>query len=381
MALAARCPHCSALFRVVADQLKLRGGLVRCGECRQVFDAIGSLSYVDSHSLVTARGEAPIGGTAVPGPAALASAAPASVPAPSLAREPVLAAPALRPSAPPPVRVPARRPALDLEEIADALSVPTLIGSTEPDRAANRNEAPAKAPGSRIEPTLAPRSAGARSARSSTHRVTPEPSASDPQSDYQSLATADDGDEAAVEPVADELDGDAPSFLLTPGQRRQRRLRWLLASGPLAVLAVLQVGLALRDNLLETWPSLHPLLAHACSLYGCTVGWPTHAELLTIVGSELAAIPGTDAIELNAAIRSRAPFVMGLPAIEVTLTDSFNRTIARKVFLPVDYLASSGEPSSRIDEGLVSDSDLSIRLVFEARGLNASGFIVYPFYL
>jgi predicted Zn finger-like uncharacterized protein len=380
MALAARCPHCSALFRVVADQLKLRGGLVRCGECRQVFDAIGSLSYVDSHSLVPARGEAPIGGTAVPGPAAFASAAAASVPAPARAREPVLAAPALRPSAPPPVWVPERRPALDLEEVADALSVPTLIGSTEPDRAANRSEAQAKAPGSRIEPTLAQRSAGS-SARSSTHRVTPEPSGSDPRSDYQSLSTADDGDEAAVEAAPDELDAEAPSFLLTPDQRRQRRLRWLLASAPLAVLAVIQIGLALRDNLLEAWPSLHPLLGRACSLYGCTVGWPTHAELLTIVGSELAAIPGTDAIELNAAIRSRAPFVMGLPAIEVTLTDSLNRTIARKVFLPVDYLASSGEASSRIDEGLVPDSDLSIRLVFEARGLNASGFIVYPFYL
>ena len=42
MALATRCPQCDALFRVVADQLKLRGGLVRCGQCRAVFDAIGS---------------------------------------------------------------------------------------------------------------------------------------------------------------------------------------------------------------------------------------------------------------------------------------------------------------------------------------------------
>jgi hypothetical protein len=51
------------------------------------------------------------------------------------------------------------------------------------------------------------------------------------------------------------------------------------------------------------------------------------------------------------------------------------------VFLPVDYLASSGEPSSRIDDGLAPGSDLSVRLVFEARGLNAAGFVLYPFYL
>lgn len=37
MSLATRCPSCSTVFRVVADQLKLRGGLVRCGRCNQVF--------------------------------------------------------------------------------------------------------------------------------------------------------------------------------------------------------------------------------------------------------------------------------------------------------------------------------------------------------
>lgn len=36
--LATRCPHCHTVFRVVADQLKLRDGLVRCGSCREVFD-------------------------------------------------------------------------------------------------------------------------------------------------------------------------------------------------------------------------------------------------------------------------------------------------------------------------------------------------------
>jgi hypothetical protein len=55
--------------------------------------------------------------------------------------------------------------------------------------------------------------------------------------------------------------------------------------------------------------------------------------------------------------------------------------LARKVFAPVDYLASAGEPSSRIDDGLGASSDLTIRVAFEARGINAVGFVVYPFYL
>lgn len=38
MALVTRCPHCGASFKVVADQLRIRNGLVRCGACQTVFD-------------------------------------------------------------------------------------------------------------------------------------------------------------------------------------------------------------------------------------------------------------------------------------------------------------------------------------------------------
>ncbi|MFJ1299719.1 DUF3426 domain-containing protein [Pseudomonadota bacterium AL_CKDN230030165-1A_HGKHYDSX7] len=38
MALVTRCPQCGASFKVVADQLRIRNGLVRCGACQSVFD-------------------------------------------------------------------------------------------------------------------------------------------------------------------------------------------------------------------------------------------------------------------------------------------------------------------------------------------------------
>ena len=48
MALATRCPHCKTTFRVAADQLKLRGGIVRCGTCSQVFDGNAALVELDA---------------------------------------------------------------------------------------------------------------------------------------------------------------------------------------------------------------------------------------------------------------------------------------------------------------------------------------------
>ncbi|WP_078033802.1 DUF3426 domain-containing protein [Massilia sp. KIM] len=68
MALATQCPHCGTMFRVAADQLKLRGGIVRCGACQQVFD--GNKGLVDLSA-------------APPSPADGASAAPASQPEPA----------------------------------------------------------------------------------------------------------------------------------------------------------------------------------------------------------------------------------------------------------------------------------------------------------
>jgi predicted Zn finger-like uncharacterized protein len=43
MALATKCPHCNTIFRVAHDQLKLRGGIVRCGACHEVFDGTAAL--------------------------------------------------------------------------------------------------------------------------------------------------------------------------------------------------------------------------------------------------------------------------------------------------------------------------------------------------
>ncbi|WP_176331261.1 DUF3426 domain-containing protein [Burkholderia vietnamiensis] len=90
MLLATRCPHCETVFRLQQDQLTLHDGLVRCGHCRQVFDATRSLvpeptvrqepTSREAAAVGTAPGEAapveaaPVG--TAPGEAALIEAAP-----------------------------------------------------------------------------------------------------------------------------------------------------------------------------------------------------------------------------------------------------------------------------------------------------------------
>lgn len=337
MALATRCPNCDALFRVVADQLKLRGGLVRCGSCRHVFDAIGSLAYVDDAAAPT---------TAPPTAASYAGSGPLTL--------------RIAPGELPP---PARARSAPAAAAGGELGVPTLMA---PDADAptdiHGDSAAAGAPGSAPAPD---EEAAARARRERRRR------------------RAQQHAERQPSPAATEADPESAPAFLRQGESGRRGFSIVFALGTLLLAATLgaQLAILFRTDLVTRFPALRPSVVQLCQAAGCSVGWPTRAELLAVVGSELQAIPGTDLLELTAVIRSRAGFRVALPAVEVTLTDTQNRTLARKVFAPVDYLASNGEPSSRIDEGLGAGSDYTVRITFEARGLNAAGFVVYPFYL
>jgi predicted Zn finger-like uncharacterized protein len=67
------------MFRVASDQLKLRGGIVRCGACQEIFD--GSASLVDLDKLPV-KGAAPAPANPAAAAATEAPAAPPPVPAP-----------------------------------------------------------------------------------------------------------------------------------------------------------------------------------------------------------------------------------------------------------------------------------------------------------
>lgn len=347
MALATRCPNCHALFRVAADQLKLRGGLVRCSACRHVFDATGTLSYIDDASLSSSpHAAAPAVGaviaairkaesTAGESLSAHGGAAPPSVPATEQpAPDMPLAAEETDAGAPPYEAAPA----------AEASAEETLPTGSPPDLADDAADAAAQA----------------------RHPAEEEP--------RDEAVTAD---QAAVEEPA------TAAFLQEGGTRDRRRRAALFGIGAilLAALALAQLAVAFRAEMLAKFPQARPALEGLCKVFRCTVDWPARGDLLAVVGSELQALPGTNALELTAVVRNRGNVTLALPAIELTLSDTLNRTVARRVFLPADYLAGESDPQAHLRAGLEAGADLTVRIAFEASGLNAAGFVVYPFYL
>ena len=363
MALATKCPQCGAMFRVVADQLKLRGGLVRCGQCRTVFDAIGSLAYIEEATLSHPR--------------------PVNESVPELARGATERSDATRMPSPAAASVP--RPVKERSRHTDrkrkALGPATTL-----------RIAPGAAPVATISQELPPPAAGRRTRPLALDEAAGVPTllAADPSNlpTAESVASLDGIEVIEMPPVHEPIPAavesePAPAFIREAERAPRRGFSIVFSGGTLllVMLAAAQLAVIFRADAISRWPAVRPVLVQLCDVFGCTLGWPTQPDQLAVIGSELQSIAGTDVLELTAVIRNRAPFTQALPALEVTLSDTVNRPVARKVFAPVDYLAASGEPRTRIDEGLSAGADMTIRVYLEARGVQAAGFLVYPFYI
>jgi predicted Zn finger-like uncharacterized protein len=336
------------MFRVAADQLKLRGGLVRCGACQHVFDAIGALNYVDDATLPAAAGETARVGDVI---AAIRKAETMASKAMSQHGDGGDTAPAEDAAVAVETRPP-RFPAVAALSPPAATSIVTA-DDTGPDAQPTQADAtspPAATPAARLDEDEASAPSGATQAAPG--------------------ARADDG-------VA--MSETTPAFLRY--ERPKRRGLLYLAAAFFLVLLLAQLAVLFRADILAGYPQARPLLGELCKVFRCTVGWPARGDMLAVVGTELQSLPGTSAFELTAVVRNRGGVTLALPAIELTLTDTLNRPVVRKVFAADAYLAGEADAGRRLEAGLAAGADLTVRIAFEARGVNAAGFVVYPFYL
>jgi predicted Zn finger-like uncharacterized protein len=158
------------------------------------------------------------------------------------------------------------------------------------------------------------------------------------------------------------------------------RLARVLGFSVLAVLALLlaaQLAYAFRDRLAASWPATRPLLERMCALTGCTVAWPKRPDLLAIEASDLQADPiRANVIVLTATLRNRGSIGVARPALELTLTDSQDQMIARRIFLPRDYLPGAADASS----AMPPLTEVDVRLTLDTADLRPAGYRLFLFY-
>lgn len=147
---------------------------------------------------------------------------------------------------------------------------------------------------------------------------------------------------------------------------------------PLLVLALCaQLAFHFRSEIAITTPSLRPVLEALSETLGADIPLPRHAELVSIETSDLQADPArSKLLVLQATLRNRAPYGQAYPLLELSLTDTQDNAIARKVFQPSDYLS----PQNPADQPFAGNADVAVRLWIDAREISAAGYRLYVFY-
>ncbi|MBL8414647.1 MAG: DUF3426 domain-containing protein [Propionivibrio sp.] len=155
--------------------------------------------------------------------------------------------------------------------------------------------------------------------------------------------------------------------------------RWpfVLAALLLALALAGQIVFRFRSEIAITTPSMRPLLELLSEALGAEVPLPRHVELVSIETSDLQTDPAHgNLLILNATLRNRANYAQAFPSLELTLTDTQDFAIARRVFPPEEYLS----PSVAADQPFAANTDVAVRLWIEASDIGASGYRLYVFY-
>jgi predicted Zn finger-like uncharacterized protein len=412
MALATRCPHCHTTFRVVPDQLKLRAGLVRCGACKEIFNGIENL--LPPEVPPTAPPQQPQNTSAATDQAPSAASPPST-------RETKSPAPAVdAANSPSPGSTASLTPSTPGAAAGTAMPFAPVNGATNPPAPATSETAkpvaaedtPAHVDFSEF---LAAREAQATASAAPDQAGEEQPAMDDPLlrmtlmdfSDRHMSAedafghrqpiAADDRLDQVIDDLkrkpdrrtrhaygtADVTDDDPeePNFVRSARRKQQFGpiLNIMTAVGVLLLLLALiaQAGYAFRHQLAATYPAAKPVLVRTCALIGCRIDLPMQIDALSIESNELQAIPDArNLYTLSTVLRNRSTLALRWPNIELTLNDTQDTTLARRIFTPSEYLAAPLDP----DQGFAPGTEQPVQLTFTLEDIDPAGYRVYLFY-
>ncbi len=353
MALATRCPACDTVFRISTAQAAAKGGMVRCGQCRNVFNSLDALVRVEDLDIVDETVVAP----------------------------PPDAAPPAAPDADD-LAIPSGFPHSEISSVLASLSSDSqdqaVINEWWMPDPADRSP---PLPPVRMEPLLVDEDDDVTGAGRTTARgrdasppatagpVAPAP----PATLRESLSWAPD--DSATGPVFMQ-----PTPPVRPPQRAAR-WTWSLLSLVAAAALCGQLAYLWRDEIAARWSPARPWLIAACRAIGCRVDHPAHPDAITIESATVqVAASGANVYVLNALLRNRDVVDVRYPSLDLILTDTQDRIVLRRVLRPEDYVSAARDGSGLASPGFAAQSQLPVRVTFELDDLRFAGYRLDRFY-
>ena len=399
-----RCPACATVFRVDTVQLRAREGRVRCGRCHVVFDAVDAMVDVP----LPKSGDTPAPTTADLAPSPVATEIENAAP---VEDEPEHSQATLTFAAEPDIELLTDDPAavttdrLDLD-VGSADTSPSPLTGDSMEALVERttdywqtrvdDTAPAEAPEATAESeALAEDHPGPTAAGDTAPE--PDPDVTQPLDIVELEAAPAPGDDIVAAPSVPARDPllDPPPVLepvrdpavqrirrelygedQTPRGSALKRALWGVGILLLVLLAAAQLAYLFRTELVTAQPALKPVFEQVCARLGCTLPAPRRADLISIESSELNP-DGERAplLRLNALLRNGATHAQDWPHLELSLTDTSDRPIVRRVLAPADYL-----PAERQGSEFAAASEQAVSVLVDPTDTQAGGYRLYVFY-
>jgi hypothetical protein len=172
---------------------------------------------------------------------------------------------------------------------------------------------------------------------------------------------------------------DEPEFVKRSRQQEQsgkvRRLLMTVGSVVLLLALAAQGIVTFRNELAARFPGARGALLGACTVLRCRVELPTRIDRLTIEQGELTALGGNTYL-LATLLHNQDSLVQAWPHIELTLSDTNEKPLLRRVFAPAEYLPQ-GTPAAN---GFAARAEQPVKLYFQLDQLKPSGYSIAVFY-
>jgi len=355
------------MFRVVPDQLRISEGWVRCGQCDEVFDANAHLQSIEESALVAPAAEQQVEPQPIEveeSPVAVVALSADSEAAPTSGYDWGAVV-----SEPPAADFTAHLEYEEdpLEPQADPLygsqfevSLPAPELDYQPEADPFLAQSPVDLPGAaKAEDHLAP--------KMHAEELGDLQGDSAPFADSRPKA-------AAVEP-------EKPlSFM--PRKAEPSRFARIL-HGPilwatcllLAFLLAGQAAMAERNRLAAMYPGVQPMLQTMCDALGCKVSAPRQIDAIAIESSTFTSVR-TGVYSLGVTLKSTGVLALEAPALELTLTDTQDKPLLRRVLLANEY---AGKQNVLVAGGELS-ANVPLRVQMRDASESIAGYKLLAFY-
>lgn len=379
------CPHCDSYLTLTEEQLNLRQGMVRCGVCRQVFNALDHMIeddypvllqeadfddpvLVPSHETIE-HNQVSIGSRPLANQSSAQAQRYVSSPVPSPVTSSIASS--------------GQEPSFGQPRLANYETEPVISAHTGSSHSAN---APAAV---HIHLNQHPQAHSSRESfernrlNASLMRDHGSPSEPSHRIEHQEF---DDDDNYYIEQTSARRAEHDTEFSINSDSsyeddyreyitRRSGGLFWFVLALIALMLFVGQFAYVFRNQISTLLPSSRPFLIQMCGFLKCDVGFSKSIDDLQLsqvklsIDSSLKPKAGEQGLRLQAYLKNTGPAATPWPGLVLTLKNSTGMVTNRKIIEPLQYVLAE-----QLMQAFQAGTQIPINLPFILTGAEVSNY-------